>query len=746
MLIKRFDFLLHPTGKIEVSRGIRTFFALAIPIAIGYAIGQPDLGWNIGSSAQLLLFADVGGLYSIRAKSLVGSTLGIMLAIALGTLISGSLGLTVIVVFVGLFLAGYLTVYGENGAFAGLVISLSLLIAITLPTGGWDIVVERVWIALLGSSWAIFLALGIWPFQPNTPLLQIVARNFQGIAGYLRNFSSFSAFDQEERPASSQPRQLLLESRKLLTYTRVGRWGKSELRELLIVLIEDSDRILTTIISIQELLRIYPLPQLTTVSILLDDVRDQVAGILEDIGQLILGKAKIPDCDRLKLLIKAVEQQQILQRKTLETDIENYASYAAVEQIKTWLSKLQQQLYLASQTAQQLHDRNQWQSPSKKLKRSPTEKELWIASEKSWWEPLAENFNLESPLFRHALRLGLGAALGVLIYTFAHISQGLWIGFTLVIVLKPDFSLTFQRLFLRIIGTVLGLLAVYFLLILIHPPLLLEIIGIFSMAIALSLIRFHYSLAVFFITIFAVILSEVQATLPNVDFITARLVGTLIGGAIAFILSFSVLRMKEELRFSSALIQSISEMTVYFQSVMDVYLGQTAYDPVTLTRNRHEIRLTNTKMQAALQRLLDDPSTPFATMEPAITLTNYIPRFGRGITVLLTQLEQHTGSEPHPNLALFTDQVTQSLTQFAQALQENTPLLPLPEINQTMQNILNHLQDLQEERLTEIANHQHNTTTHQYLRDYNIVATELQEMVFRLEAIHEALSRFQSIS
>ena len=401
---------------------------------------------------------------------------------------------------------------------------------------------------------------------------------------------------------------------------------------------------------------------------------------------------------------------------------------------------------MASQTAQQLHDRNQWQNPSKKLKRSATEKELWIASEKSWWEPLTENFNLESPLFRHALRLGLGAALGVLIYTFADIPHGLWIGFTLVIVLKPDFSLTFQRFFLRIIGTILGLVAVSLILATVHTPLWLEIIGVCSMAIALSLIRFHYSLAVFFITIFAVILSEIQTTSGNVDFITARLVGTLIGAAIAFFLSFSVLRMKEELRFSSALIQSINEMTVYFQSIMDVYLGQTTYDPIALTQNRYKIRLTNTKMQAALQRLLDDPSTPFATMEPAITLTNYIPRLGRGITVLLTQLEQHTGSEPHPDLALFTDQVTQSLTQFAQALQENTPLLPLPELNQTMQDILNHLQDRQEERLTEIANQQHNTATHQYLRDYNIVATELQEMVFRVEAIHEALSRFQLIS
>ncbi len=745
MLLKRFEFLLRPTGKIEISRGIRTFFALAVPIAIGHATGQSELGLSIGTSAQLLLLADVGGLYDVRAKSLIGATFGIILVIILGTLVSAWLGLTVVVVFIGLFLAGYLTVYDENGAFAGLVIGLSLLIAITLPSGGWEIALQRAMIALVGGAWAIFLALGIWPFQPNQPLLRVVARNFRGIANYLRQSLLFSVVNQDEIPDSSQPRQLLLQSRQLLTDTRVGRWGKNQLRELLIVLIEDSDRILTTLMTVQELVRIYPLPQLTTVSILLDDVLEQVATILDDISQLILGKAKIPDCDRLKLLISAVEQQQLLQQKTLETDIENYASYAAVGQIKTWLKKLRQQLQLASQTAQELHDGNQWQNPTKKPKRVP-EKELWIASKKTWWEPLQENFSLESPLFRHALRLGLGSAFGVLIYTFAHIPQGLWIGLTLLLVLKPDFSLTFQRFFSRIIGTILGLVAVSFLLFTVNDPFLLEGIGVISMAIALSLIRFHYSLAVFFITIFAVILSELQPPVPNVDFVIARLVGTLIGAAIAFVLSFSFLRMKEELRFSSAVVEAIKQMSLYFQEVMAVYLGKTAYQPIVLIKSRYKTRLTNTKMQAALQRLLDDPNTPFATMEPAITLTNYIPRLSRGITILLGQLEQHSGSSPHPYLAIFTDQVTYTFSQLIQVLQDNTSPLSLPDLDQTIQDIISHLQELQEKRLSEIANQKHDTTIHQYLKDYNIVATELQEIVFRLEAIHLALCRFEKAS
>ncbi len=176
MLLKRFEFLLHPTGKIEIARGIRTFFALAIPIAIGYAVGQPELGLNIGSSAQLLLLADVGGLYSIRAKSLLSSTLGIMVAIAIGSFVSGWLGLTVVVVFLGLFLAGYLTVYGENGAFAGLVIGLSLLIAVNLPTGNIDTILQRLFVALLAGAWAIFVALGIWPFSRINPYFRLLPK------------------------------------------------------------------------------------------------------------------------------------------------------------------------------------------------------------------------------------------------------------------------------------------------------------------------------------------------------------------------------------------------------------------------------------------------------------------------------------------------------------------------------------------------------------------------------------------
>jgi uncharacterized membrane protein YccC len=310
-------------------------------------------------------------------------------------------------------------------------------------------------------------------------------------------------------------------------------------------------------------------------------------------------------------------------------------------------------------------------------------------------------------------------------------------------VLKPDFSLTFQRFFNRVLGTILGTAVVILLFQVINNPLWLEIIGIFAISIALSLLRFHYSLAVFFITIFALIISRLEPANAEINLEKIRIIYTIIGSALAFVLSFGFLRFREDERFSSAAIKAIEASQLYFQAVMEVYLGTSPYQPLLLSAARNKARRANTTMQTALQRLIDDPSTRFTQMEPAITLSNYIPRFGRGVTVLLTELEQYRGSPPHPQVNLFTQQVNQALTQLAQSLHTETSPPPLPPLEDTLEDILDHLQQSREERLLEIANHQEGTNLQKYLRDYNIVATELQELSRRIQAMATAIARFE---
>jgi uncharacterized membrane protein YccC len=130
-----------------------------VPIIIGDILARSEVGLMVGLAAQTLILADVGGLYCLRAKTLVATTIGMALALIIGTLASAWLGLTVVIVFCGLFLAGYLTVYGENGALAGVVISLLLLLAVSLPSGDMIVALQRAGIAVLGGDGQFF-----WPF------------------------------------------------------------------------------------------------------------------------------------------------------------------------------------------------------------------------------------------------------------------------------------------------------------------------------------------------------------------------------------------------------------------------------------------------------------------------------------------------------------------------------------------------------------------------------------------------------
>jgi len=69
---------------------------------------------------------------------------------------------------------------------------------------------------------------------------------------------------------------------------------------------------------------------------------------------LILGRNKQPDCERLQLLLKAIEQQKNLQAKVLENAQDDYSSYVAISQLNNRLKKLFKQLKIASETAQHL--------------------------------------------------------------------------------------------------------------------------------------------------------------------------------------------------------------------------------------------------------------------------------------------------------------------------------------------------------------------------------------------------------
>ncbi|MDF2417843.1 TIGR01666 family membrane protein [Acinetobacter beijerinckii] len=138
----------------------------------------------------------------------------------------------------------------------------------------------------------------------------------------------------------------------------------------------------------------------------------------------------------------------------------------------------------------------------------------------------------ESVLFRHAVRLSIVLFIGYLFIQLTNIAYGYWILLTALFVCQPNFNATKRRLYLRIIGTLVGIivgLAIIYFIPSIEGQLVMLVL---SGVLFLELRSKQYAQATAFITILALINfnldgSAFAAGLP-------RFIDTVIGCALAW--------------------------------------------------------------------------------------------------------------------------------------------------------------------------------------------------------------------
>lgn len=144
-----------------------------------------------------------------------------------------------------------------------------------------------------------------------------------------------------------------------------------------------------------------------------------------------------------------------------------------------------------------------------------------------------QNLTPESILFRHAIRLSTVLFVGYILVEITDIPSGFWILLTSVFVCLPNFNATQRRMYLRILGTFIGIivgyLVLYFVPSLIGQLLILTVCG----ALFLVLRSKQYAQATAFITILALI----NFNFDGVGYEAAipRLIDTIIGCFLAWL-------------------------------------------------------------------------------------------------------------------------------------------------------------------------------------------------------------------
>lgn len=719
-------------GKPAISNGLRAALALGVPMLIGQLINQRESGLLLGLMAYFVNLANIGGPYQIKAKAMVAATLGIAVSIFVGTLVAKVPALTVVLTFLWGFASGFVSLYGNAGANVGLVVGISFVSAIA-QSGDLESALMRSLLCLIAGGWAMLLSLVMWPFRPYDPLRIALASCFSALANYIQAFAGKVATTEN----ILEIRQALETARTTLGTLRIGQSARSWMNEQLLVLIQDGDRLLGSVIALTELIEThFQQQQYHTVQQLVDDALAQISVILQAIAKVISRKPASIDLGNLNRIYEALKEQESLQRKAIAGSETDYTTLVALSNLVLMIEKLIKQLQYTAQTAKSLADH------SKRSQRDIDRLLLVEDEQRSLLSLLRENLTLDSAIFRHALRIGVSLAVGVILYSITNLPMGYWVTLTIMLVLKPNLGATFQRFFQRVGGTILGAVLAAVLLATITSQPVLDTIILLTVFFGVSLIRFNYGYSVVFLSIFVLLIIDIGHPI-GWQFAGFRVLNTLIGAGLAFASHYFIWPNWERDRLPSQLATALRECHKYFSDVMAVYQGTKDRDS-TIISQRRQTGLAIGNAQASFQGLLREPQMHKELVEPVMTLLAYMGRFTNAVTVLAVHLEHFRGTVPLPELETFVRQISLVLEQLADSVHQEITPPPLPDLEETLQKIQPHLQALRTARIQELAINQGHTPIRQAVIDYSILDLEIDQIVRRLTAMHSAMIRLIS--
>jgi uncharacterized membrane protein YccC len=230
----------------------------------------------------------------------------------------------------------------------------------------------------------------------------------------------------------------------------------------------------------------------------------------------------------------------------------------------------------------------------------------FLSQQKYELQLMLSHFRMDSPVFRFALRVSMaiaaGLAIGAMLPYKAH---SYWIVLTIVIILKPSFSMTKQRRADRIVGTIIGcIITAVVLKFMDHPAAILAVLVLASIATPTFIyLRYRYAA----VAVSVMILLWMYLVAPSSNLISERLVDTFVGAAIATVFSF-VLANWEYQSLPHLIRQVLSVNLSYMEASFDLLQGKYRNDFIYRIQ-RKRLMDSLAALSAALVRMLDEPES-----------------------------------------------------------------------------------------------------------------------------------------
>lgn len=498
------------------------------------------------------------------------------------------------------FFFSMFTVYGNRAAAIGTAALLVMVLLMNQHFGPEQPGLSAL-LALAGGLWYLLLALTFSQIMPYRPAQQALGESIHEVARFLRVkarfYSTGTKLEEDYRQLVAQQvvvsekqdavREMLFKSRQMVKdFTNTGR---------------------TLVLTFVDVVDLYE--QIMKIHYDYASLRERFgsSGILEEVTRLIQQMADelddigfaIQSDSRYRRRIDVSEQLEQLKNK-----IDAYEAQQA-ESSSLVLRKI---LVNLRNLAQRLHDIQQNYSSKTAPEELPQGLEYARFVSQQNFSPAVfrDNLSLRSSIFKHALRVAVAAITGFILargLDYGH--HGYWIILTVIFILKPGFSLTRQRNYQRLVGTLAGGL-IGVLILLFVPDLRLQFVFLLiAMIGTYSFLRINYTLMVLFVTPFVLILFNFMGA-GSLSLVEERIVDTLIGCGIAFAANYLVFPSWESGQLQRFMLDVTRANTDYLQKLYDGLSGrQPEVQEYKLARK--QVYVSSANLSAAFQRMTTEP-------------------------------------------------------------------------------------------------------------------------------------------
>lgn len=683
-----------------LAEGIRITAGVVLPALVLNYFNLLPVGVVVALGAVCVSITDNPGPIHHRRNGMTACVIiNTVIAMLAGLAAPYPLLLAVLLVL-ACFVFSMMAVWGPRTNAIGVSALLIMVLNIDRQHHGWDVLINAAYI-LAGGIWYMLLSLVLYSIRPYKLVQQALGDCLIATADYLRMRAAFYEKDvdytknynrmMEQQVVVHEKQHLVREL--LFKSSNVVKESTNTSRTLLVIFTDVVDLFERTMTTYNDYRAMHKAFSSDDIPAQYQQLILELSNELDGIGIAVKSGRSSIETGLLAAHISSTKEyfEQLRDSKRTGENIQDFISMRHILNSIEDIAARIHTLHLSTSYKRKV--------PENMLK--PVVYDQFVTHEPVDLKLLTDNLGFESNIFRHAIRISIATLLGFITSLFLPVGHSYWILLTIIVILKPAYSLTKKRNYERLIGTILGAFIGLIILYFIHDKQLLFGLMLILMVGTYSLMRTNYMFSVIFMTPYILLLFHLLSDIGLKTIIEDRVIDTAIGSAIAFLANLILLPAWEHEKISYYMLEALKSNKHYFTTIAAAFTG----NPETvlhykLSRKNAYVALAN--IADTFNRMRAEPKSKqknIRQLQQFVVLNHMLTSHIATLSTYVTPLSGKYASpdfNPHISNAV-------AMLEEAEYIIEKTPIPPV--VAQALANsqLQQRLQQLLEARRLELA-------------------------------------------